>query len=217
MQTTRHRIFLLTLALLVNCNLISQTKIDSLKFAIKVNLQKFVDATKKVDSLKFINSYFFDLLLTKIDQKTTPKLFQLNSYDNLNIALSINSNDTSFSYEYFSNDNFESFYKNCWPNTNLSKNERNIILGTAGTFNLISIDTINNVLITKPTHSRNEVYRSNCPGGLSKKNATKAFMNEILGQYQLVIYLNKCCSRVYFIAPPNPNSTFRLRHTSGKM
>lgn len=212
---TRFKIIFTTLILGLNFNFFSQTTIDSLKYSIKASLKQFIDDTKKVDSLKYINTFFLEQLLAKIDAKTTPKLYQLNSFNDLSIALSINTVDTSFSYEYMSYALAESFYKNCAQQTYASKGEPNLIYGSAGTFNLISVDTINNVIITKPTLSRYEVFRSTCPGGLSKEQASKVFMYRIQGQYQLVIYLNKVLPRAYFIVPPNPLSKIRIKHISG--
>lgn len=213
MQTRHKIIFALLVGL--NLNLISQAKIDSLKSDIKTGLQNFIIASKKDDNLKYINYYFLEQLIIKIDPKTTPKLYQLESLNNLNLYLTINAADSSFSYEYYSLDCNEHFYKNCGPKSFENKGENGLIYGAAGALDLVSFDTISNVILTRPTQRRYEVYRSRCPGGHSKEDATKIFMDGILGQYQLVIYLNKVLPRAYFVAPPSPSNQFNLRHTSG--
>lgn len=216
MNTSRLKAFFFIIVLVLNINLLAQTKIDSLKFALKTGLEKFIDATKNSENYKYINAFFFEQLLTNINPKTTPKLYQLDTFNDISISLHINSTDSTFSYEYISWAQNESYYKNCFPKISETKYQPNLIYSSSsGAFDLASVDTISNVIITKPTQNRYEVFRSRCPGGLSKEKATKVFMNQILGQYQLVIYLNNLMPRAYFIAPPNPSSEFRLKHTSG--
>lgn len=208
-------ILLLLLLICVNFKLNSQTKIDSLKLTLKHGIQKFIDSTKNVNDYKYINPYYFDQILAKINSKTTARLFELDSLNNISIYFSINARDTSFSYEYQDWNQNEHYYKNCSSYHIKNIDEANVIYGSCGNFNLISIDTISNIIITKPTKSSYEVFRSLCPGRLTKDKATKEFMSKILGQYQLVIYLNNVLPRTYFIAPPNPNNKFGLKHTTG--
>lgn len=194
----------------------SQKDITSLKSSLTTSLSDFENATKTNEGLKHINTFYFKKILSSIDIKSIPVAFQNDTTADLFIHININAVDTSFSYYYMNwGGHSESYYKNCYPKDNRFNYEPNIIQTSSVGNDLISIDTLFNVIITKPTNQKYEVYRSSCPGGASKVIATKYFMQRILGQYQLIIRINNKRTIGYFVAPPKPTDKFRLRHTTG--
>ncbi len=194
----------------------SQNNITLLKSSLTTSLSDFEHAAKTNENLKHINTLYFKKILNSIDLKSIPIAFQNDTTADLYIHINISAVDTLLSYYYMNwGGHSESYYKNCYPKDRKFKYEPNMISTSSVGNDLISIDTLFNVIITKPTNQEYEVYRSSCPGGVSKVIATKYFMQRILGQYQLIIHINKKRTIGYFVAPPKPSDKFRLRHTTG--
>ena len=152
-----------------------------------------------------------------LDSIVLPLVLQSDTTSFMIIEINFNSvnNKVSYCYHKYGCGQHEYYFKECYPSNGCFKYEPNTIFNLAQANKLIAADTLFNVIITKPSRQKYEVYRSVCLGGVSKEKATMDFMQQILGQYKLLIFRTENKLKGYFVVPPKPSDTFRLKHTKG--
>ncbi len=204
--------------LLFCSSLVAQIYNSQIESNLLHDLNNFALTQKTDTSYHFINTYFFKEILKKVNPKNIPVLFEPDSLNkNIQIELSINSSDSSFSYHYskYFNGNSE-YYYNCGPSRETESFENNLLYGCTSVRNTIKKDTINNIIITKPTHTKYRVMVCMCPHSPSKKDVTDDFLKELKGQYQLIIYKFNGAVTAYFIAPPKIIKKPRIKYIHTK-
>lgn len=209
------RAIVIVFVLAFNSQSNAQDRIDSLKLVLEKGLNDFIEAKKGVDSLDYIDASFFIRLLDSINPKTTPLLFNIKSFHGVYISLGFNKQDSLFAYSYNNygdgTTDMEIYYKNCNSfepyHRYRVRNEKNLVFGLPNCYPLVSIDTIGNVIITKPIKNRYNIETSE----LVKDSAEERVKESILSKYQLAIYIWGTRVIAHFIAPPSPKSKIKVQ------
>lgn len=191
----------------------AQERIDSLKQVLEKDLQGFIEAKRGVDSLDYIDASVFKRLLDSINIETTPLLYGIDSFEGVSISLGLNMSHTLFAYSYSNYSNptdMEFYYKNCTNSARYNwyklRNEKPLVVGIPSWYPLVAIDTISNVIITRPIRSRYTIETSR----LVKDSAEEGVKGDILGRYQVKIFIWGNNVIANFIAPPSPKSKIRV-------
>ena len=168
----------------------SQNTAAQLRAQLSYSISEFKVSTRQTDDFRYIDFFFFEKLISQIDPKVIPAFSKLDSTDYFNIRLCISAIDTSIVF-YYRNSvglNYESYYNQCDPyKKHHYKYEPNTITSFCGQIEeLISVRTIQNVVITEPAKRKYHIstrYR--------KAEALKEFKQKLFGQYQLEINISK--------------------------
>jgi hypothetical protein len=210
---------ILILFLFLQSSIFGQTQFEYQKESSKKQIEAFKQLQMTTDSLKYIDTYFFEELLNRLNSTNIPILSEVEKGKlNLHLTIGLNSSDTSFLYTYSSwKESWEYYYKNCSPSNEKFNWESNLVYSSCNEIkNLVEIKTINEITITKPTRAKYDVYVCTCPRSPSKSSVTNEYIKKILGQYQLRIdFSNGTIARLYFVAPPRPTDKFRFKYSYG--